>query len=60
MSHFEDVSDADMPADELSSAALLSELERRSAAYRLGSTASRPAEEMLADLKARQGSEKFA
>lgn len=44
----------------LSGDALLAELRRRSAAYRAGTTTARPAAEVLADLKARQSSEKSA
>lgn len=40
--------------DSISSTELLAELERRSAAYRAGTTTARPAADVLADLKQRQ------
>ena len=50
----------EIPADGISGARLLAELERRSAAYRAGTTTSRAAVDVLADLKARQASENRA
>lgn len=43
--------------DAVSGDALLAELDRRSAAYRRGASAARPAADVLADLKARQARE---
>jgi putative addiction module component (TIGR02574 family) len=41
-------------SDSMSSEAFLAELQRRSAAYRAGTTTARPAAEVLADLSDRQ------
>ncbi len=50
--------DAESPDEDIrgedTSAELLAELQRRSAAYRAGSTTARPADEVLADLTKRQ------
>ncbi|HVA47048.1 MAG TPA: hypothetical protein VNH11_11835 [Pirellulales bacterium] len=53
-------SGAEVPGDGISGDALLSELERRSAAYHSGTTTARPVAELLAELKARQASESSA
>lgn len=45
-------------SDGISGAALLEELQRRSAAYRAGTSTARPASVVLADLKARQARER--
>ncbi len=50
----------DLPSDAVTGEAFLAELERRSAAYRSGTMAARPAAEVFADLRARQASEKSA
>lgn len=56
----ESAGNAEAPADAISGTALLMELERRSTSYRTGVTTARSAADMLADLKARQASEKSA
>lgn len=53
-------SDADVSSDRMSGEAFLAELERRSAAYRAGSTTARPIADVLADLYARQTGERSA
>lgn len=50
----------DLPSDAVTGEAFLAELERRSAAYRAGTMTARPAAEVLAELRARQASEKSA
>jgi hypothetical protein len=52
--------EAETATDGVSGDALLAELERRSAAYRAGRTSARSAADLLADLQARQASEKSA
>lgn len=52
--------DLEMPGDALAGEALQAELERRSLAYRAGTTVARGAAEVIADLKARQASEQSA
>lgn len=49
--------DSEIPADGLSGSAFLAELERRSAAYRAGTSIARAAAELVAEMKARQASE---
>lgn len=48
----------EMPEGALTGEDFLAELNRRSAAYREGTMTARPAAEVLADLRARQASEK--
>lgn len=52
--------EAEMPSDGLSGEAFMAELERRSDAYRAGSTTARPIADVLADQYARQTGERSA
>lgn len=52
--------DAEPSGDAISGPEFLAELKRRSASYRAGAATSRPGDEVLADMKARNASEKSA